>query len=360
MAVKRVWQIGGPYPVRRYSLHFLIFERTRIRASVLSDGRFDSQFSVQISTQSNDYLSQIATGYSIALGEIIPGGGNVSVPSPSPTPPAATYAIPISQIQSIGLSPDGHYLLIKMNGTTQSVATGSTMSFNGTTLDTSALQQQVTKTAPVFKYSGGANGYTLPDAYAGPASLGLKWQLIESATNAVVVGSSDSEFIKVSSTNSVGKAVNGSGGNDVIDGGVGSTFVTGGTGHNDTFFLDGRAPGVSWSTITDFAIGTDKATIWGFVKGVSSVDTSFGDVNTGGAPGYQGLTLHFANLLPDGQTSGANASINSITLSGHSLADFGASSLADLNTQINNGTNAHLTVGATQDAQGTHSYLWIH
>jgi hypothetical protein len=136
--------------------------------------------------------------------------------------------------------------------------------------------------------------------------------------------------------------------------------VTGGTGHSDTFFLDGRAPGTSWSTITDFKMNTDKATIWGFVKGVSSIDTSFTNYNSEGAAGYQGLTLHFANLLPDGQTSGSNASINSITLSSHTLAEFGASSLADLNTQINNGTNGHLTVGATQDAQGTHSYLWIH
>jgi hypothetical protein len=267
----------------------------------------------------------------------------------------------VNAIQSLAKTPDSNFLLIKIGGVFHKVATGSTLSFSDGPLTTDNLSSQYSsKVVPIFSSSGGTDGYTLPDVYAGPASLGLKWQLIESATNAVVVGSSDSEFIKVSSTNSVGKAVNGNGGNDVIDGGVGSTFVTGGAGHNTTFFLDGRAPGVSWSTITDFQLGTDKATIWGFVKGVSSVVTSFGDPNTGGAPGFQGLTLHFANLLPDGQTSGTNASINSITLSGHTLAEFGASSLADLNTQINNGTNAHLTIGSTQDAQGTHNYLWIH
>ena len=275
------------------------------------------------------------------------------------TSASTTFSIPLSSIQSIGLSPDGHYLLIKIAGVTQSVAAGASIAFNDSTVSTSDLIN--THTAiPVFHSSGGTNGYALPDSYAGPASLGLKWQLIESADNAVVTGSSDNDFIKVSSTNSVGKAVNGGGGSDVIDGGVGSTFVTGGANHSDTFFLDGRAPGTSWSTITDFVAGTDKATIWGFVKGVSSIDTSFANFNNEGATGYQGLTLHFKNLLPDGQTSGVNANLNSITFSGHSLAELGASSLADLNNQINNGTNAHILVGSTQDAAGTHSYLYIH
>jgi hypothetical protein len=93
---------------------------------------------------------------------------------------------------------------------------------------------------------------------------------------------------------------------------------------------------------------------------VSSIDTSFANYNNEGAAGYQGLTLHFKNLLPDGQTAGSNPNLNSITFSGHTLAELGASSLADLNTQINNGTNAHILIGATQDASGTHSYLYIH
>jgi serralysin len=175
----------------------------------------------------------------------------------------------------------------------------------------------------------------------------------------VVTGSSGNEFIKVASSNSIGKAVNGNGGNDVIDGGVGSTFVTGGENHNTTFFLDGRAPGTSWSTITDFRTGVDKATIWGFVKGVSSVDTSFANFNSEGAGGYQGLTLHFKNLLPSGQTSGSNANLNSITLTGRTLQEFGASSLNELNKQINDGSNSHFIVGATNDSLGTHGYLQI-
>ena len=277
----------------------------------------------------------------------------------SPITYAATYAIPVSSIQSIGLSPDGHYLLIKVGGETKVVAAGSTIDFNGSSVTTTDLTNSISQ-IPVFKSSGGTGGFALPDLYTGPASLGIKYQLIETAYNAVVTGSSDNDFIKVSSSNSIGKAVNGGGGNDVIDGGVGSTFVTGGTNHNTTFFLDGRAPGTSWSTITDFKNGVDKATIWGFVKGVSSIDTSFANYNSEGAAGYTGLTLHFKNLLPDGQTSGSNANLNSITFSGHTLAELGASSLADLNSQINAGSNAHILVGSTQDASGTHSYLYIH
>jgi hypothetical protein len=280
-------------------------------------------------------------------------------PAPSTPTVAATYAIPVSSIQSIGLSPDGHYLIIKIAGVTSVVGRGESLGFADHTLTTEELTSQVAP-IPVFKSSGGTGGFALPDLYTGPASLGLKYQLIESADNAIVTGSSDNDFIKVSSANSIGKAVNGGGGSDVIDGGVGSTFVTGGDGHSDTFFLDGRAPGTSWSTITDFKAGVDKATIWGFVKGVSSIDTSFANFNNEGAAGYQGLTLHFKNLLPDGQTAGSNPNLNSITFSGHTLAELGASSLADLNAQINAGTNAHILIGSTQDASGTHSYLYIH
>jgi Ca2+-binding RTX toxin-like protein len=273
---------------------------------------------------------------------------------------AATFAAQVSEIKSIGLSPDGQYLLIRTGTDLQKVAVGSTMSFNGSTVTTSELTQSITS-IPVFQSNGGVGGFTLPELFTGPASLGLKYQLIETADNAVVIGSSDNDFIKVASANSIGKAVNGGGGNDVIDGGVGSTFVTGGgTGTNSsTYFLDGRAPGTSWSTITDFKLGSDKATVWGFVRGVSSVDASFTNFNDAGAPSYEGLTLHFKNLLPSGQTSGSNASLNSITLSGRSLQEFGASSLAELNAQLTSGINSHFVVGSVSDLYGEHGYLHI-
>jgi uncharacterized delta-60 repeat protein len=280
---------------------------------------------------------------------------------------AANFSSSINNITAVGLSPDGSTLLINFSsGATAAVPFSSgagSITLAGSTYQTSNLKDMATaagNAAPVYMdATGGNTGYLLPTKFTGPASLGLHWQLVSNTDNAVITGSSDSEFLKVASANSIGKAVNGNGGNDVIDGGVGSTFVTGGAGHNDTFFLDGRAPGVSWSTITDFKAGSDKATIWGFVKGVSSIDASFSNYNNEGAGGYQGLTLHFKNLLPDGQAAGSNPSLNSITLSGHTLAEFGASSLADLNNQINNGSNAHFIVGATNDSLGTHGYLQV-
>ena len=270
----------------------------------------------------------------------------------------ATYSNPISSIDSIGVSPDGGYLLIKVDGVTQSVPIGSSLSFNGRTVTTSDLTSSIT-VQPVFQSSGGSNGYALPEVFTGQASLNLDYQLIETADNAVVIGGSTNDFIKVASTNSVGKAVDGRAGDDVIDGGAGSSFISGGAGNN-TIFLDGRLPGVSWSTVADFKFGQDKATIWGWKAGVSRVSTIFTDFNTGGAAGYTGLTLHFENLLPDDAPLGqTNSNFNSITLTGLTLADFGATSLANLNAQISAGTNSHFIVGQTVDAFGEHGYLLL-
>jgi hypothetical protein len=270
---------------------------------------------------------------------------------------SATYTVPVSSIDSIGLSPDGQYLLIKVAGVTQSVPVGSSLSFNGSIVTTSDLTSSIT-VQPVFQSSGGSNGYVLPEVF--PANrFNLDYQLIETADNAVVIGGATNDFIKVSSTNSLGKAVDGGAGDDVIDGGVGSTFITGGTG-SDTIFLDGRAPGVSWSTVTDFKFGEDKATIWGWKAGVSRVSTLFTDFNTGGAPGYTGLTLHFENLLPDDAApEQTNSNFNSITLTGLTLADFGATSLETLNAQITAGTNSHFITGQTIDEYGVHDYLFL-
>ena len=317
----------------------------------------DATFNTKLVNGGTDTLIDViasGTSHSILLHGETPGQVQV----------AANFSSSINNITAVGLSPDGSTLLISFSsGATAAIPFSSgagSVSLGGTSYQTSTLKDMSALSAPVYTdATGGNTGYLLPTKYTGPASLGLSWQLISNTDNAVITGSSYSEFLKVASSNSIGKAVNGYGGNDVIDGGVGSTFVTGGSGHTDTFFLDGRAPGVSWSTITDFRTSIDKATIWGFVKGVSSVDTSFANFNSEGAGGYQGLTLHFKNLLPDGQTSGSNANLNSITLTGHTLAEFGAGSLAELNAQINAGTNAHFIVGATNDSLGTHGYLQI-
>lgn len=205
------------------------------------------------------------------------------------------------------------------------------------------------------KVTDGVSSGLRPTFFTGPASLNLHYQIIDTTPNAIIAGSELNDFIVLQGGGN--KAVNGGLGDDVIDGGTGSTFVSGGGGMN-TFFLDGRASGVSWSTITDFQLGGgDKATIWGWKEGVSRVKEV---VENGGATGYTGLTLHFEHLLPDGSESTArNSSLNSITFTDKSLSDFGAESVSELNQQILEGSNSHFIVGATNDVYGEHGYLYI-
>jgi len=263
---------------------------------------------------------------------------------------------PIDRIESIGISPDGKFLIIKTNGVSKTVGMDDMITFSDASSTAQALSQSMTATPVFSSFVNGQAQYVLPDAFTGPESLNLKYQLIDDTLNAVVIGSSDNDFIKLANANSAGKAVDGGGGNDVIDGGVGSTFISGGGGSN-TFFLDGRASGVSWSTITDFAIGVDKATIWGWKQGISKVALI---EEFGGADGYKGLTLHFENLLPsDASITDRNSNLNSITFSGKSLSDFGVSSVEALNAQISAGNNPFFITGQTVDDFGTHGYLYI-
>ena len=198
----------------------------------------------------------------------------------------------------------------------------------------------------------------MPDVYTGPVA-GIEYQLIDASPDAVIVGGASNDFIALQGTGN--KAVNAGGGMNVIDGGTGSTFISaGGANFSDTFFLDGRGAGTSWSTIVDFELGLDKATIWGWKAGISEVNAAFTDFNTGGAEGYTGLTLHFNNLLPDGASAtDTNPNLNSITFTGMTLQDFGASSLAELNTQLTNQTNSHFQVSSVTDTFGDHGYLYI-
>jgi Ca2+-binding RTX toxin-like protein len=197
--------------------------------------------------------------------------------------------------------------------------------------------------------------FVMPDLYTGSVE-GVDFQLIDTSANAVIVGSAFNDFIVLQGTGN--KAVDGGEGSDILDGGTGSSFVTGGgSGIADTFFFDGRATGTSWSTITDFELGLDKATIWGWKKGVSRV---FALDAERGAEDYTGLTLHFENLLPDGASAtDTNPNLNSLTLTGLQLSDFGASSLEELNAQLVNQTNSHFVVSTVSDVHGDHGYLLI-
>jgi Ca2+-binding RTX toxin-like protein len=298
----------------------------------------------------------------------------------------AVYAGDLSSVISIGRSADGLSVVIKTtNEGTDTLTNIENIQFGLASAMSVQDAQASARQAPVFSSvkvdlnatrsdgaessEGSAQDSTgaaaqavdttsaliMPEVYTGPVK-GIDYQLIDTTPDAVIVGSTYNDFIVLQGTGN--KAVNGGGGDNVIDGGTGSTFITGGgVDGSDTFFLDGRATGTSWSTITDFELGLDKATIWGWKEGVSSVLAVDAE---GGATGYTGLTLHFKNLLPDdASTADTNESLNSITLSGRTLADFGASSLADLNAQITAGTNSHFIVGQTVDAFGEHGYLFL-
>lgn len=261
----------------------------------------------------------------------------------------AGYAANKSTIKGATQTASGDVIIRTAFGTDTLIDIEAVVFSNGVlTIDELVIQYQ----PPPFQTGAGIVQATI---YDGPVDF-LDFILIDDTQNAIVAGTNYNDFIKLSNTNSAGKAVDGGGGDDVIDGGVGSTFISGGGGSN-TFFLDGRASGVSWSTITDFAIGVDKATIWGWKQGISKVA---GIDAPGGADGYKGLTLHFENLLPsDASITDKNSNLNSITFSDKTLSDFGVSSVEALNAQIAAGDNQFFMTGQTVDDFGTHGYLYI-
>jgi Ca2+-binding RTX toxin-like protein len=78
-------------------------------------------------------------------------------------------------------------------------------------------------------------------------------------------------------------------GDNVLDGGSGSNFLTGGIG-NDTFYMDDRNPDSPvFSTIVDFHQG-DAATVWG----VNPNDFKMITINDQGAGGAKGLDMLFS------------------------------------------------------------------
>lgn len=309
-------------------------------------------------------LSNSTAGISINAGNIsqliieaaLGNNGQILTPGAS-----HRYDGSIDEISVAGISSDGNTLVLKFaDGDLVFLPMESTdLNLAGVAYTTQQIVDQFSL-RPAFTYFlNNTTAYLLPELFAGDSSLGLLYQWIDTSSDAVIVGSNFGDFIVLQGTGN--KAVDAAGGADVIDGGTGSTFVSGGVaGDADTFFLDGRASGVSWSTITDFELGRDKVTIWGWREGVSKASVLFNDTDTGGAAGYTGLTLHFENLLPDAAAAGTlNANFNSVTLSGLTLAQFGASSITELNDQITNETNIHFIVGQTRDAYGEHGYLYI-
>lgn len=145
------------------------------------------------------------------------------------------------------------------------------------------------------------------DAYAGPVA-NLQHQYLYSGADAVALSTTQPGFFLRGGPGDDALAV--TAGRNVLDGGKGSNFLSGGTGtgSQDTFFVDGRGTATIWSTIANFHPG-DTATLWGYVPGVTSLTWTAGQ----GAAGYTGATLH-ADMLGNGTSSA------SLTFAGLSVA----------------------------------------
>ena len=122
-----------------------------------------------------------------------------------------------------------------------------------------------------------------------------------STTNVFIHGGDGDDAISVTS------------GRNVLDGGAGSNFLTGGRGEDggtDTFFVDVRGGQTVWDTVVNFHQG-DAVTMWGFQPGVTTMNWSENE----GAEGARGATLH-------AEINGAGTGVKaSITFAGMSVVD---------------------------------------
>jgi len=184
------------------------------------------------------------------------------------------------------------------------------------------------------------SGSARADIYTGPVSY-LQQQYIWSGTDGVAMAADAAgTFLHGGSGDD---ALSVTAGSNVLDGGLGSNFLTGATGADggtDTFFVDGRGGGITWSTINNFHHG-DAVTLFGFVAGTSTGfdgTTGQGAFTLDGVQGYQGATLH-AEL--GGAGTGVNASL---TIAGLGVAD-AASKLTVTTGSI--GSSSYLYVAYT-------------
>ena len=160
------------------------------------------------------------------------------------------------------------------------------------------------------------------DPYIGPVA-GIDWELIHITPDNINITSHKPNSFIHTGDGQDGIDVSAAGGNNIIDAGTNSNFLTGGSG-NDTFYLDDRNPTSNiWSTIQNFHLG-DHATIWG----VTADDFKLTWLQDQGADGARGLTGVFEE---DGQPKVA------ITLAG-----FGFAGLRDNTIRIEYGRTSDL------------------
>ena len=158
----------------------------------------------------------------------------------------------------------------------------------------------VTTVASLPASSGGANftitdqttgqqNFINGDSYSGPVQdLGQQLTLV-TPNNLNITATVPNVFIRTGSGNDaidVSKA----GGNNVLDGAGGSSFLIGGTG-NDTFFLDGRnLASDAYSTLVNFHAG-DNVTVFG----VDATNFTLATQDSQGAAAAKGLAFTFSS-----------------------------------------------------------------
>lgn len=130
---------------------------------------------------------------------------------------------------------------------------------------------------------------SLGDAYTGPIA-GIEHQYVVITNENLNITALVSNVFIHSGSGMDGIDVGQKNGNNVLDGGAGSTFFTGGTG-NDTFYIDERTPQSApvFSTIVNFHPG-DNATVWG----VNATDFAVLKLDNQGAAGFTGLDFIFS------------------------------------------------------------------
>ncbi len=264
----------------------------------------------------------------------------------------AIFSVNYGDIESYGFSADGKTIMFKTSEGTDTLEAIEQIEFLDGVHDVSSLISGVQAIPLFMNYENGVSGYLLAQRFSGDSSLNLDYQLINENFGAVLQGSSSNDFIKLAGLGN--KACDGLDGDDVLDGGTGSAFLTGGgIGSADTFFLDGRADADAWSTLTDYQIGTDALTIWGWQSGVSTV-RAISEFD--GAEGYKGLTLSFENLINDSADGLATDGQKLVTFSGLAVEDFGANSIDHLNAEIQSGLFEYASSGVVADTLGDHGY----
>ena len=120
------------------------------------------------------------------------------------------------------------------------------------------------------------------ETYTGSVNYLQAQYIYDSAQPATIMAESPGVYIRNISANA---AISVQSGRNVVDAGLGSNFLIGGSG-TDSFFMDARGAVPAWNTIANFHAG-DVATIFGYRPGTSA----FSWVDGAGTPGHTGRTL---------------------------------------------------------------------